>query len=78
MISQGGLYSLRVKYIESYKTQWISYKKLSSMHTQEEKRKKKENKSMKLYQVSPEKNTPIIHLLYIVKKNNLAFAHLDI
>lgn len=77
MISQGGLYSLRVKYIESYKTQWISYKKLSSMHTQEEKRKKREN--MKLYQVSPEKNTPIIHLLYIVKKkNNLAFAHLDI
>lgn len=47
------------------------------MHTQEEKRKK-ENKNMKLYQVSPEKNTPIIHLLYIVKKNNLAFAHLDI
>lgn len=47
--------------------------------TQEEKRKKKENKNMKLYQVSPEKNTPIIHLLYIVKKkNNLAFAHLDI
>lgn len=53
--------------------------KLPSMHTQEEKRKKKENKNMKLYQVSPEKNTPIIHLLYIVKKkNNLAFAHLDI
>lgn len=77
MISQGGLYSLRVKYIESYKTQWISYKKLSSMHTQEEKRKK-ENKNMKLFQVSPEKNTPIIHLLYIVKKTNLAFAHLDI
>lgn len=51
--------------------------KLSSMHTQEEKRKK-ENKNMKLYQVSPEKNTPIIHLLYIVKKTNLAFAHLDI
>lgn len=58
MISQGGLYSLRVKYIESYKTQWISYKKLSSMHTQEEKRKKKENKNMKLYQVSPEKKYP--------------------
>lgn len=77
MISQGGLYSLRVIYIESYKTQWISYKKLSSMHTQEEKRKK-ENKNMKLFQVSPEKNTPIIHLLYIVKKTNLAFAHLDI
>lgn len=76
MISQGGLYSLRVIYIESYKTQWISYKKLSSMHIQE--KRKKENKNMKLYQVSPEKNTPIIHLLYIVKKNNLAFAHLDI
>lgn len=43
------------------------------------KEKKKENKNMKLYQVSPEKNTPIIHLLYIVKKKtNLAFAHLDI
>lgn len=71
MISQGGLYSLRVIYIESYKTQWISYKKLSSMHTQEEKRKK-ENKNMKLYQVSPEKNTPIIHLLYIVKKKQFS------
>lgn len=41
------------------------------MHTQEEKRKK-ENKNMKLYQVSPEKNTPIIHLLYIVKKNQFS------
>lgn len=46
--------------------------KLPSMHTQEEKRKKKENKNMKLYQVSPEKNTPIIHLLYIVKKNQFS------
>lgn len=45
--------------------------KLSSMHTQEEKRKK-ENKNMKLYQVSPEKNTPIIHLLYIVKKKQFS------
>lgn len=44
--------------------------KLPSMHTQEEKRKK-ENKNMKLYQVSPEKNTPIIHLLYIVKKKTI-------
>lgn len=36
------------------------------------KEKKKENKNMKLYQVSPEKNTPIIHLLYIVKKNQFS------
>lgn len=77
MISQGGLYSLRVKYIESYKTQWISYKKII-IHAHTRRKEKKENKNMKLYQVSPEKNTPIIHLLYIVKKNNLAFAHLDI
>lgn len=48
------------------------------IHAHTRRKEKKENKNMKLYQVSPEKNTPIIHLLYIVKKNNLAFAHLDI
>lgn len=79
MISQGGLYSLRVIYIESYKTQWISYKKII-IHAHTRRKEKKENKNMKHYQVSPEKkNTPVIHLLYIVfTKNNLAFAHLDI
>lgn len=77
MISQGGLYSLRVIYIESYKTQWISCKKLSSMHTQEEKRKK-ENKNMKLYQVSPEKKYPNHPSLVYSFKKKLAFAHLDI
>lgn len=49
------------------------------IHAHTRRKEKKENKNMTLYQVSPEKNTPIIHLLYIVKKkNNLAFAHLDI
>lgn len=42
--------------------------KLSSMHTQEEKRKK-ENKNMKLYQVSPEKKYPNHpSLVYSLKK----------
>lgn len=71
MISQGGLYSLRVIYIESYKTQWISYKNYHPC-THKKKREKKENKNMKLYQVSQEKNTPIIHLLYIVKKKQFS------
>lgn len=31
---------------------------------------------MKLYQVSPEKNTPIIHLLYIVKKKPIQHSHI--
>lgn len=38
------------------------------IHAHTRRNEKKENKNMKLYQVSPEKNTPIIHLLYIVKK----------
>lgn len=38
------------------------------IHAHTRRKEKKENKNMKLYQVSPEKNTPIIHLLYIVKK----------
>lgn len=42
------------------------------IHAHTRRKEKKENKNMKLYQVSPEKkNTPIIHLLYIVKKKTI-------
>lgn len=79
MISQGGLYSLRVIYIESYKTQWISYKKIIIHAHTRRKEKKREQKYETLSSFSRKKNTPVIHLLYIVfTKNNLAFAHLDI